>query len=109
MREIITSDVFKLARIMKDGNVKSSVAELFAGPTSKNAQELGFEIIYTIIEACASEKQEQKVYDLIGGIVEKDADVIKNQNYKITIEDIKAIANNNDLLDFFKEADQLTT
>ena len=126
MRKIITSDVFKLARIIKKTDLKNVITEISASTkktsvvvdkndseeVKKEKQELlnkqqesvGFEVVMTIFEACCTEELEKGLYDLLSDIVEKD---IANQPLDDTLEDIKEIVAQNDIFTFFKQASRL--
>ena len=113
MRKLITSDVFKMSRIIKEAKVKDAIMEIFKekkkdGALEEQQEEKGFEAIMTVLEACSTEKTEKMLYDFLGGIAEKDADKIANQSLEATIEDIKAIVTENNIFNFFKQAGQLT-
>lgn len=130
MRKLITSDVFKMARIIKAAQVKDAIAEIFestkgvdSGILEGDSDEVkeakrkaladkqeaaGFEAIMTIFEACSTEKLEKMLYDLLAGVTEKTADDIGGQSLEATIADIKTIVEENNIANFFKSAGQLT-
>lgn len=111
MRKIITSDVFKLARILKTANINEELAECVSSGKKKGAdiEAIGIKAFFSVAEACGEPKLEAEFYDLLGGITEKDPDVVKNQSFDATIEDLKQIAKENDLKSFFSSASRLTT
>lgn len=109
MRKINTSDVFKCARIINNANIREELADIYQKYTKENEGDLdiekvGIQIVFCVIGGCSSEKQEKAIYELIGGIVGKDANVISEQVMEETIEDIKKIAKENNLVNFFKTA-----
>jgi len=130
MRKLITSDVFKMARIIKAAQVKDAISDIFASTKGINSgiletdseeikeekrkaleekqEAAGFEAIMTVFEACSTEKLENMLYDLIGGISEKDVDTVAKQTLEVTITDIKTIVSENNIANFFKSASQLT-
>ena len=130
MRKLITSDVFKMARIIKEAGVKNAIAEIFketrntnivieendseavkkakTEAINKKQEEAGFEAIMTIFESCSTEKLEKMLYEFLGGISEKKSDEVAGQTLEATIEDIKTIVSENNIVNFFKQADQLT-
>lgn len=137
MRKIQTQDVFKLARIMKQTKLKEILSDYVKkggelGKTlsqkqTENKQEekvkqesdevtidnvkesFGIEVAFSIMEACAETKTENLLYDLIAGIAEKKANDIKTQSLETTIEQIKQIMNENNIIAFFNTASRLTT
>ena len=130
MRKLITSDVFKAARIIKEAKVKDAISEIFESTKgvkisidesdseevkaekqqalAEKQEAAGFEAIMTIFEACSTPKLEGMLYELLAGICEKNADDIASQSLEVTIEEIKAIASENNIANFFKSASQLT-
>lgn len=114
MRKINTSDVFKLARIVRKANMKEEVKKIFSQITeakkddSKNIddvqREVGMEMIAYLIEACGDELVEKDIYGLLAGISEKKESDIKNQSIDATIEMLKQIAKENDIQNFFSVA-----
>lgn len=131
MRKINTQDVFKLARLVKAAGIKDIVSDMFASGLSisreikvdenateeekkkakqeldRKQEEFGVNAIFTLLENCCSPDLEKKVYDLMAGITEKTPDAVMNQSLDVTIDDVKEIAKNNNIIDFFKKASQL--
>lgn len=117
MRKLITSDVFKMARIIKEAKIKNAITELFKERKKKpvgdelleeKQEEAGFEAIMMVFEACSTEKTEKMLYEFLGGVTEKEPDKVANQSLEVTIEDIKTIVSENSIFNFFKQASQLT-
>lgn len=113
MRKINTSDVFKMARIIRKANAKQEIKDIFAKVTEakENGEELetvqkeaGMECIAFIIDACGNEDVEKAVYSLLAGIAEKKDEEIKEQPIQATIDLLKAIAKENDLNNFLSVA-----
>lgn len=114
MRKIITSDVFKMARIIRKANAKEEMIKVFSkmeelkGDESKTLEdvkkEVGMEIVAYLIESCGDEEVEKLLYNLLSGIAEKKENDIKNQSLDTTIEMLKQIAKENDLQNFFSVA-----
>ena len=114
MRKINLGDTFKMARIIKDGNLIESIKRSFAeGKTSEDATEkekedkqeqIGINLIMDIFAACANDKVEEQVYDLLAGITEKKKEDIQNQSLDTTLEEISKIAEENNIVNFLKSA-----
>ena len=96
MRKINLGDTFKMAKIIRNGNLTESFKRSFAeGKTSKDATEkekedkqeqIGINLIMDILTACANDKVEEQVYDLLAGITEKKKEDIQNQSLDTTLE-----------------------
>lgn len=108
MRKLNTQDAFKMARLLKYSGIKDLIVDSYKkGKDEVNPQELGIEVIFTMIDGFGDAKVELEFYDLLGGITEKGADVIINQDLATTIEDIKAIWSENDMASFFNSVSVL--
>lgn len=115
MRKINTSDVFKLARLMKHGNIKEILVEQYGKIKEKNAngeetnvESEGLVVVLEIVNALSDVNQEKLIYDLLGGILGKKTKEIAEQDLQTTVSDLKDIAEQNDLQSFFNLAYQLT-
>ena len=64
-------------------------------------------LIMTVIFACSNERQEEGIYELLGGILEKEPEEVANQPIDELKEDLKKIAAENNLLVFFRQAQTL--
>ena len=127
MRKIVLSDAFKLARLIKEANLEdifSKFTKLMKKDTSltiheddseeikkekqtlleEKQQSMGFEIIKTVFEVCCTKELEERLYDLLGGIIEKD---VAQQPLDELMDDLKQVAAQNDILNFFKQAGRL--
>lgn len=111
MRKINTSDVFKLARILKKGNVETSIAKAIGDVDVKNGSEItekvGIKVMLALFECCGEPEVESLVYDLFSGIAEIEPNTIATQTFEKTLEMFKEISNENNLANFFKQASQL--
>lgn len=107
MRKLNTQDAFKMARLLKYAGVKELIINAYKNNDKLNAEELGIEVIFTLIDSFGDSKVEKDFYDLIGGITEKGADAILNQDLSTTIDDIKAIWEQNDMATFFNSVSRL--
>lgn len=111
MRKIITSDVFKLARIIKKIGIKDDISAMYAQVQQAkkqgeefNSEKIGIDLMLKVIEACSTEEQEKQIYGLLAGIMEKTEEDIKNQSLDTLMEDIKRIFSENNMTNFFKAA-----
>lgn len=114
MRKIETHDVFKMARIIKKAEIKGKIEEIIRETNRTDEQDkgsvkekIGVKIMFCIIETCSDEKLEEMLYDLIGGITEKDANAIKTMSIEGLMDVFKEIAEANNLTNFFNIAGRL--
>jgi len=111
VRKINTGDVFILARIMKNGNVKDVIARFIeSGKTQTyktNPEAFGMEIFSALADVLADKNVEPLVYTLLSGITEKSENDIKAQSIDDLLADLKQIATENNVASFFKTAGRL--
>lgn len=105
MRNLATKDIFKISRIIKVAGCREDIKGIIEKFDGKDPEALGkalFDILMAITE---SEEAEKLIYKLLAEIMEKSEQEIESQSLKATINDLKAIAKNNNIIDFFKQAD----
>lgn len=111
MRKINTSDVFKMARILKKGNVEENIAnavgEMTESKGKKMTEKIGIKIMLILFESCGDNEVESMIYELIGGIAEVSPDIIAEQPFEDTLKLLQSISEHNDIKGFFKQAGQL--
>ena len=109
MRKINTGDVFKLARLLKKGNVTQIVKRAYEEGRKKDAdkEKIGMDVILEILCNCTDNEMERLIYGLISGICEKKPEDIESQSLETTIEDIKKIVRENNVINFWKAASGL--
>ncbi len=118
MRKINTEDVFRAARLLKALDIRDELRRFAsAGAELKDApgagkeeaiQELGMDVLLTVLTAASDAGIEAGVYALLAGITEKTPEMIKCQSLDVTVSDIRQIAAANDIAVFFKRAGRLT-
>lgn len=109
MRKINTEDVFKMARLMKNGNILQAVknAYLEGRKEDADAQQIGIGTVMDIVCSCTDARVESQFYELLGGICEKKPEAIKTQSLEATVEDIRKIFQENNILNFLDSASSL--
>lgn len=110
MRKLNTEDVFKMSRLIKAADLKKEIRDAATAGKKENADptEIGMDVIFGIIGACAEQKVEEQLYDLLAGVTEKKPGEIKNQSIETTVADIKRIMEENNLANFLKSAFKLS-
>lgn len=110
MRKLNTGDVFKMARLMKNGNILGNVKEAFAAGKKEGADatQVGIDFLIEVMCSCSEEKTESQLYDLLAGICEKKPDEVRDQSLETTIEDIQRIFKENNVPNFLKSVSGLS-
>lgn len=99
-----------MARLIRNADLSKDIKEAFAEGKKEGAdeEEIGINTILNIICSCSDIKIEGQFYNLLAGITEKTADTIENQSLEATISDIKAICEENNIINFLKSASRLS-
>jgi len=98
-----------MARLMKNGNILQTVKNAYIEGSKEDAdsQQIGLNVAIDIMCSCTDAKVESQFYEFIAGICEKKPEDIKLQSLEVTVEDIKKIFQENNVLNFFKSASSL--
>ena len=104
MRNLITSDVFAFARIVKASGIRDELtAKMMELQKTENAdlRRVGLDTVLMIIEALSEKKAERSIYEFLGPIMEMTADEVAALPANEFIDAIKRIGEENDLASFF--------
>lgn len=109
MRKINTEDVFKMARLMNNGKILQVVKDAYIEGKKQDvdAQQVGITAAMDIMCSCTDAKVEHQFYELVAGICEKTPEEVKTQSLETTVNDIKKICRENDIVNFFNSASDL--
>lgn len=110
MRKINTSDIFKMARLLKKGNIAEAVRKAYVDGKKEDAdsEEIGMNAIFDILCSCTDPSVEDQFCDLLAGICEKKKENISNQSLETTVYDMKRICEENNIVNFFRSASRLS-
>ena len=71
MRKLNTSDVFSLARLIKEIGIKEDIKKLSTSVNENtDVKEAGFDLIFTVIEKFAEKNSEPALYNFLSGPLE---------------------------------------
>jgi hypothetical protein len=106
MRKLVFGDLFNAAKVIKQANLKSELTEFIKKGQEKDVdiEELGIEVIMTVVESCGNNGVDQAFYEFLSGPFEMKADEIKNLPLNELIDKFKQLVQENDLVAFFKLA-----
>lgn len=109
MRKINTEDVFKLARLVTETKMTETIKEayLHGKKEGADAEEIGINTAMELMISCSGRKTEEMFYDLLGGICEKKPADIAMQPFEETVNDVKQLVKENDIMRFFTQASRL--
>lgn len=103
MRKLQTADVFAFTRVIKACGIRDELKALVerANKNEENPENVGIEALLMIFEAMSDKKAEALCYEALSGPLEKKADEIKKMEIKALIDELKTLAEENDLGSFF--------
>lgn len=110
MRKINTGDVFKMARLLREGNIAEVVRRAYMDGKKEDAdsETIGINVIFDILVSCTDPSVEDQFCDLLAGICEKKKEDIRNQSLETTVDDLKRICMENNIVNFFRSASELS-
>lgn len=110
MRKLNTGDVFKMARILKQGDVVDIIRKAYEDGRKEgaDAEAMGMDVALGILCSCTNAGIENQFYELMSGICEKKPEDIQNQSLESTVEDITRIFRENNVANFLKSAAKLS-
>lgn len=110
MRKINTGDVFKMARLLRKGNIAETVKKAYLDGKKEGAdsEEIGMNAIFDILCSCTDPSVEEQFCDLLAGICERKKEDIAAQSLETTVDDLKRIFENNNIINFFRSASGLS-
>lgn len=109
MRKINTGDVFKMGRLLKNGDIMQIVKKGYEEGRKEGAdkERIGLEVFMDVVCSCSDVRIEEQIYDLVGGICEKTPTDVMEQSLEVTVEDIKRIFRENNIANFLNSASDL--
>ena len=105
MRKLETSDVFAACRCLKAIGAKEKIKE-----TAQKADRVtdvwgnGFDLLWDIFDAATEADGEDAIYRFLAGPLEMTSDEVRHMPVALLFDNVKALAEENDLLRFFKSA-----
>lgn len=103
MRKLNTSDVFSALRFIRAANLREEVKPLLKAAASGEAsvEDVGIDGILTLIEALSEKRAEEALYSVLAGPLEVEAREVAAMELTDLADNLKAIAEENDLKTFF--------
>lgn len=111
MRKLTTQDVFAALRIASDLQLKDEVQALaqLANDGKLTRDEIGAQAFMKVLDLFVSKKAEGRIYEFLAGPFEITPEQVRDLPLMELAENIKALAEENDLAGFFTLLGGLTT
>lgn len=108
MRKLQTTDIFAACRMLSKIGVREEIREVaMKAEESKNKKirvEMGFDLMFGILEKATKENAENEIYQFLAGIFECDPDEIRVMDPLELLEKLKEVADFEKWKSFFKIA-----
>ena len=95
MRTLGNEDVFAIGRILSKANLKEEIKKVIVGKTitnEKDAEQLGFDLLFTILVNCSDETVETEIFQLLASLFECDIEEARKMDPIETFKKIKEVA-----------------
>lgn len=108
MRKLKTSDIPAACRCLKKLGLKEKVQEIAKNSnTAKDAWQKGFDLLWNVFDLATEAQGERHLYEFLSGPFEMTADEVADLEIKALFDNLKQMAEENDLAGFFKSAGAL--
>ncbi|WP_294352169.1 hypothetical protein [uncultured Clostridium sp.] len=119
MRKLQLRDTFSVARLIKKANLKETLRDIIKDPSVKKivddeknnkknlddkAEDIGINIIFSIIEKISDEGIEKDLYKLFASIFEITEKEVEEMSPLEFLNNLKILAKENDLRSFLSQA-----
>ena len=108
MRKLKTTDIPAFCRCLKKIGVKDKIQTLAKEANSmKDVWDGGFDFIWDIFDLATETEGEQELYAFFAGPFEMTPKDVENLDIDVLFSNLKQLAEENNLLGFFKSAAKL--
>ena len=105
MRKLKTSDIPVLCRCLKRLGVKEQFKTIAKESNGlKDAWDKGFDLIWSIFDAATEQSGENLIYEFLAGPFEMQEQEVADLDFDILSANLKQLAEENNLMAFFKFA-----
>lgn len=109
MRKLKTADLFTGARMLKKLGLKEQAKQIAAQADKvQDIWAMGFDFVWAIFDAATDKGGEKLLYEFLAGPFEMTPEEVGELDLSDMIDRLKQLAEENDLLPFFKNAAKLT-
>ncbi|MGO5053586.1 hypothetical protein ACTQ6A_13960 [Lachnospiraceae bacterium LCP25S3_G4] len=111
MRKLQTQDVFKAIKVINSADLKTEFKQIveMAREKKTSVSELGFDIIFKLLEKVSGSKTELEIYEFLSGPLECSVKEVKEMDIISLVTGLKDCADFESWKVFFKSVSALTT
>lgn len=108
MRKLKTSDIPSFCRCLKKLGFKDKIQTVAKeANNAKDVWDRGFDMIWGIFDLATEAEGEKALYEFLAGPFEMKAEEVADLDFEVLFENLKQLAEENNLIGFFKSAAKL--
>ena len=108
MRKLKTSDIPSFCRCLKKLGIRDKIQDVAKDANSaKDVWDKGFDLIWGIFDLATEAEGEASLYEFLAGPFEMSAKEVADLDIEILLNNLKQLAEENNLTAFFKSAAKL--
>ena len=108
MRKLKTSDIPSFCRCLKKLGFKDKIQAIAKeADNAKDVWDKGFDMIWSIFDLATEAEGENALYEFFAGPFEMSAKEVADLDFEVLFDNLKQLAEENNLLGFFKSAAKL--
>lgn len=95
MRSLQTSDVFCMCRLLNQIGMKEEIKAIAMQANNMSdlaKEEVGFEVLFNLLDKATQKKSEKLIYEFLGNILEEDPEAIEKSDPVELIDKIVQVA-----------------
>lgn len=104
MRKLGNEDIFAIGRILSKANIKEEIKKVAVDRNIKSEsdmEQLGFDLLFTILVSCSDRSVETEIYQLLSSVFECEIEDVKKMDPIETFNKIKEVADWSEWKTFF--------
>lgn len=108
MRKLKTSDIPSFCRCLKKLGFKDKIqAVAKEADNAKDVWDKGFDLIWDVFDLATEAEGENALYEFLAGPFEMQPHEVADLDFEILLDNLKQLAEENNLIGFFKSAAKL--
>lgn len=108
MRKLKTTDIPAFCRCLKKIGIKNEIQAIAKeADNAKDVWDKGFDLIWNIFDLATEAEGENALYEFLAGPFEMNPKAVADLDFEVLFDNLKQLADENNLTVFFKSAAKL--
>lgn len=108
MRKLKTTDIPAFCRCLKKIGIKNEIQAIAKeADNAKDVWDKGFDLIWNIFDLATEAEGENALYEFLSGPFEMNPKAVADLDFEVLFDNLKQLAEENNLTVFFKSAAKL--